>query len=235
GSSLVLASKITSPSGTVVYDFNADVYTNRTDPTDGLYTVMVPTNPAVELEAGTWIFNFQTDGDPINVNATAIVKTQPASANALDVNFFFVGVDGLDAATAQTDADFQEIVTNVGEIYSSAGISIGDISYNDVTGADADTFSVIDTTESPDGELFRLFELSSGQSNRAINFFFVADIAGSGGFSLLGLSGGAPGPPTIHGTRRSGVAINMADFIAGKADPMLLADAKQTTEIIMAH
>jgi len=43
GSELVIANKVTSPSGLVVFDWNADVSINRTDATDGLYTLLVPT------------------------------------------------------------------------------------------------------------------------------------------------------------------------------------------------
>ena len=74
--------------------------------------------------------------------------------------------------------------------------------------------------------------------NRALNFFFVADIeGGDAGFSLLGESGGVPGPPTLHGTERSGVMVNMANFEAAKdaGDDGMLTEATKLTEIIMAH
>ena len=238
GSNLTLASKITSPSGTVVYDFNEDIYTNRTDANDGLYTVLIPSNTAVDLESGDWQITFLSGGNTFTASFTGVIKTKPASANTLDVNLFFVGVDGLDAATAETDTNFQSILSNVESIYGGAGISFGNVSYIDVSGSDADTYGVIDSIDGPSSELARLFQLSKGQTNRAINFFFVADIGGGdAGFTLLGLAGGVPGPPALHGTTRSGVAVNMADFIEAKgaADADMIAEASGLVELIMAH
>lgn len=237
GSELVVADKITSPSETVVFDFDADITTNRTDATDGLYTILVPTNPDVVMEEGDWTINLRTGGGSFESTLTGVIKTQPPTENTLDLKLYFVGVDGLDAATAESDTAFQEIMTNVGAIYADANLSIRSIAYQDITGGDADTYGVIDSIDGPSSELAGLFSLSPSESNRSVNLFFVEDIGGGGGFSILGLSGGVPGPPVLQGTTRSGVAISMANYVAANeaGDEAMLAEASAELEIIIGH
>ena len=226
GGALILASKITSPAGEVVYDFENFVETNRTDAADAPYLFMLPSNPAVQLVAGQWEVEFFTDaGAPFEASVTAIYNTD-GLGTTLDLNLFFVGLDGLDATTAPEHQGFQQILTNVEAIYTAAGIRFGAKNYIDVTGDDADKFAVIDSIDGAGSELRQLFALSGGHPEGALNFFFVRDIGGGdAGFQLLGLAGGVPGPPGVNGTNRSGVAVNMVDF--GSADA--------TVEIIMAH
>ena len=80
--------------------------------------------------------------------------------------------------------------------------------------------------------------LSGPQNNRAINFFFVADInGGDAGFTLAGLSGGIPGPPGVHGTARSGVVVNMGSYLEAieSGDAEQIESARSLSEIIFAH
>lgn len=234
GKRLILADTITNPAGEKVFDFNNDIVKNRADALDRLYTVLVPNNPEVKLTAGDWTFTFVTDGAAYDITGRAVIKNS-TGPKTLDLNLFFVGLEETTAESAKSDDAFQQILTNVGEVYAQAGISIGKISYNAVSEADADTFAVIDYKAS---QQHSLYKLSSGMKNRALNYFFVADIeGGDAGFSLLGESGGVPGPPTLHGTERSGVMVNMANFEAAKegGDADLLTEASRLTEIIMAH
>ncbi len=234
GSELVIASKITSPSGTVYFDFNADISINRTDATDGLYTLLIPTNPDVVMEEGDWLINLMSGGGVFDASLTQVTKTAPATDKLLDLNIYLVGTEGIDAATAETDPGIQTILTNVGSIYGSIGVGVRAITYQDITGADADTYSVIDS----DAELASLFQLSPSESNISLNIFLVSDIAtGGGGFSILGLAGGVPGPPVLQGTSRSGVAVNMGSYLAAVAsgDQEMIDTAAAELEIIIAH
>ncbi len=234
GKRLILADTITNPAGEKVFDYNNDITKNRADPLDRLYTVLVPNNPEVKLTEGEWGFTFVTEGNPYDITARAVIKNSTAG-KTLDLNLFFVGLEETTAESAKDDTDFQQILTNVEAIYAQAGISVGTVSYNALTEEQADTFAVIDHSA---GQQHALYKLSSGMKNRALNYFFVADIeGGDAGFSLLGEAGGVPGPPTLHGTERSGVMVNMANFEAAKeaGDAELLSKASRLTEIIMAH
>jgi hypothetical protein len=231
GSELVLAETVTSPSDTVWWDFENDININRTDATDGLYTLLVPTSPDVLMEGGDWIVRLRSGSGTFDGSVTAVIQNEANTDNMLDLNLYFVGLDGLDAATAESDTGFQGILSNVVSIYSGAGAGVRAISYNDVSDA---ALSVIDS----DAELATLFQQSPNESNRSVNLFFVSDITtGGGGFSTLGLAGGVPGPPVLQGTSRSGVAINMGNYMAAvaAADQMMIDEATAQLEIIAAH
>lgn len=233
---LALAHTITSPTGKVVFSWPDEIATNRTDATDGVYTLLVPTTPEVEVTPGRWRLSFLTNEGAFDGQATAVVKTSPNTLGTLDLNLHFVGLgDGLDAAQARSSAAFQELLAGVERRWADAGLTIGEVSYHDITGTDADRFRVVDSVSAHGDELFELFALSAGHSNRALDLFFVADIATRDGFSLLGLAGGIPGPPLLHGTQRSGVVVNMSDWLAAAGDPAALAAAVTTVELVIAH
>ena len=211
GNNLLQADKVTSPSGKVVLDF-ADVADNKTEATDNIYTLILPNTPAVNLESGDWKVSFVTDAaSPLEITVEGIFKTAPASAKTLDLNLFFVGeVEGLTAEVAQSDEDFQKVISDFGEVYGQAGISVGNVNFLDITGADADRFNEVDF-----GDAERLIALSSGFDlpAQSLSFFFVADLTDpNSDFSQLGVSPGLPGPPTIQGTERSGVVVNLLGF-----------------------
>jgi hypothetical protein len=231
GGELAIASKVTSPSGVTVFDFNADISTNRTDAQDRLYTLLVPTNPDVAVEEGDWIINMMSGGSEIDVNFTSVIKQQPNADFIVDLNLYFVGLDGLDAATAEADPGFQAIMSQVDGIYQSTGITVRSLTYNDITGADADTYGVLDSED----ELAWMLGSVERKNEIAMNVFFVGDISYSAG--LLGISLGAPGPPTLQGTEKSGVAANMASYLAATAmqDQELIDAASEELVRIIAH
>ena len=227
---LIAIERITSPDGTVVFDLFNGPATNRVDTSEGLYSVLIPNNPAVALTEGDWQVIVVTQGSEFSVNGTAIIKNE-AGSGTMDLNLFFAGVDGLDSTTAPMDSDFQAVLSDVGAIYGTAGITIGETNYIDVSD---EALAVVEG----DAELATLFRQSSSQSNRALNFFFVKDLVGNdAGFTLLGKAGGVPGPSIQHGTDKSGVVVNMGNYIAAKAsgDAAMLTEALDQVEIIMAH
>ena len=220
GSELAIASKVTSPSGQVVFDFNADINTNRTDVQDVLYTLLVPTNPSVAVEEGDWLINMMTGGSAIDVDLTAIVKTQAATNNTIDVNLYFAGLDALDGTTAQTDEGFQAILSQVNSIYAGVGLTVRAINYFDVQG---EQYAVIDN----DAEMQEMFTTVGRKSEQAVNIFFVADLP------FLGLAGGVPAPPILQGTPKSGVAANMSSYLAAVAagDQAMIDEAATREEV----
>lgn len=238
GSNLVLAEKITTPGGEVVFDFQQGVTTNRTDVVDGIYTVLLPSNPAVELEAGTWTLAYLSGGGAFTGEVTAVVKTGSATAKAVDVNIYLVGLDGLTAETAPNDPGLQQLLEGVEQAWSGAGLRLGEVSWREISGEDGERLTVIDSIDGPSSELAQLFKRSQGEAGRALNLFMVSDItAGDSGFSIVGLAGGVPGPPALHGTGRSGVAVNLADLLEARAagDDAMIEEARRLTEIIIAH
>jgi hypothetical protein len=60
-------------------------------------------------------------------------------------------------------------------------------------------------------ELQQLFASSKGMQGSSLNLFLVRKLESSAipGGEVLGMAGGIPGPPGIHGTVHSGVALSM--------------------------
>ncbi len=231
---LMIAEKVTTPSGEVVFDFEEDISINRTDATVGSYTLLVPTNPDVSPEPGKWVISLRTGSEPLEGEVKLVVKMEPAEAKVIDLNLHFVGIEGLTAEDAIDDISFQGILEAVSDIYDSVGITLGEVTYNTIDGDDAETFGVIDSEE----ELAGLFQTVPSESSQSLNLFLVNDIAfGDAGLSILGLAGGVPGPPTLQGTSTSGVAINMGSYLTAfeSGDPDMLVAAGEELEIIIAH
>ncbi len=159
------------------------------------------------------------DTGSARVRVSALVKRaspRPVTSGALDLNVFLVGV-GITAATAPTSTRVTGALSRLDAILGGeAAITVGDVDYYDITGADATQYQVVDTTDGEDSELARLFRLSAPRSGRRLNIFLVRSIeGGSGGFHALGIAGGIPGPVGIHGTQHSGVVVAFDPSVVG--------------------
>ncbi len=233
GQTLAQPATITNPSGVVVFEAGKTL-TNRSDAYAHVSTTVVPVNPDVKVEAGEWQFVFFGSASA-NATVDAVFRLDSSpNSGTLDLNLHFVGLEVLDAATAGDDADFQAILDGVASVYSGAGISLGKRQYFDI---DDEAFAVLSTNAVGSDELLTLLERhTADRDNRAVNLFFVADIEdSSSSASLLGVSGGVPGPPGLHGTRRSGVAVNMANYLAAVEAGEGLSEAQDEVELIVAH
>lgn len=154
-----------------------------------------------------------------------VTETAPA-AQALDLNIYYVGIQGLDAASAPADPALQEAITTLDAIYAEAGIALGEIRHFDVAPEVADEFAIIeDVTTEPD--LLVATSVPPGSTDDellSVNVFFVADMDDGG---VVGISQGIPGPIGLHGTPGSGVVLT-AEFLGGSA-------GNQLTGQILAH
>jgi hypothetical protein len=143
------------------------------------------------------------------IDYTLYVKFDPAGGvtGRLDANLFFVGSDNVDASTAPSSSRFQNALREWERVYGGSGITVGNYTYNAVDAAAAERYRVVDYGEDIDSvEVGGILSLSSGRTEHAVNVFFVHDFAGYG---LLGVAGGIPGPPAVHGTTHSGVIVNL--------------------------
>jgi len=126
----------------------------------------------------------------------------------LDMNFYFVGVNGLDSENADDSSDFAEMLSAFDTAWGQAGIVRGDVRYIDVTGDVADRFSVIREQD----EVFELVQLSRQPGDTrsdllSVNVFFIRGFAGNMG-STLGVSAGIPGVAGIHGSPGTGLVFS---------------------------
>lgn len=215
-SSRVVVFDITDPAGTNIFNFTSPTNIADIFPTalPGGFSVLLPNSPTLPFASGPWTFNL-ADTRPTTVNIQAIIKTASNAAlttGKLNANLFFVGLPGLNAGSAPTDPNFQTVLSKVRSIYAQIGVELGDLTYIDITGADAISFT--DVQEQDLGALFRLSNHPKARDG-AVNIFLVDSIIVNGvGGLILGESGGIPGMP-IRGTPGSGLAVTMADFPNG--------------------
>ncbi len=214
-STRVVTYNIADPSGTTIFNFASPTNIAKIllPAQAGGISVLLPNSPTVPFASGQWTFNLLASR-PTTASVQALIKTAPTSTlttGKLNANLFFVGLPGLNAGSAPTDPNFQAVLSKVRSIYAQIGVELGDLTYIDITGPDAVTF-----TDVQESDLGALFMLSNNPAARdgAINIFFVDSIVSfgfGGGFIVLGESGGFPGMP-IRGTPGSGLAVTMADF-----------------------
>ena len=230
GDADVLASRIESPSGDIVFDMNDSSSKNFSEQHILPYTVVVPNHPSVGMEAGDWHLSLLAS-ENVNVNATVVIQTAQRATQTLEVRIILVLSDeaSLDATSAAENADFQSLLSGVTDVFFQAGIEFSVVEYVGVDAEQATEYGVLDSIDGENSELAQLLRLGGDSDSRVLNVFFVEDIAvGSGRTRIAGVSGGTPGPPTINGTGRSGVAINLGSFLADPTD----VDA---TVITIAH
>jgi hypothetical protein len=200
---------IADPSGTTIWNYDREINPN---PPNILKlfrfqsSVLLPNTPTLPFASGPWTFTLRSlfgRSYPLGANFAAVTKTAPTpmlTTGKLNANLFFVGVPGLDAKTAQTDPNFQTVLSNVQRIYAQVGVQLGELTYIDITGDDAVTFSDLIFTD-----LVDLVPLSSNPKARdgAINIFLVNSIIPC--CNIAGIDPDVPGVPVPrHSEERSG-------------------------------
>ncbi len=151
-----------------------------------------------------------------DVELTMRVKRGEAlRGGTIDLDIYLVGV-GFDASAAPGEARLTEATENLRSIWATAGLTLGDIRFHDVAAAAAGRLSIIDTLDGRESELAELMRLGAGTTGDAISIFLVRSIAADGdGGIILGIAGGIPGPPGVHGTMHSGVAVTYDSSVIG--------------------
>jgi hypothetical protein len=145
----------------------------------------------------------------------------------LDLNVFYVGALELRPEGDRGPELLAQALDRVDEILGQADIVIGEVRQIAVRGAlpmrgtyfrngdGAQGFTMLKVRYGSYVELPGLFQLSAGAGNRAINLFLLSDIAPLvAGSEPEAEAGGIPGPPAMHGTAGSGIAVAV-DMMAG--------------------
>lgn len=126
----------------------------------------------------------------------------PASGN-LNLRLWFVGISGINASNAASNARLQGAIAAMRSAYAQVGITVQVAGYQDITGADATRLTVIDS----EAEMRDLFAHSTPDAPN-INMFFVQGISASAGLEgAIGVAGDIVGPVTLAGTVSSGVVV----------------------------
>ena len=103
--------------------------------------------------------------------------------SVLPLNIFLANGITPTQATAANDANFQSMLTQLGQILGAQGITLGDIDYYDILSPTFDNIA--------QGEETQLFQVGGSATRLRLNLFFVKQVwAGQ----LLGISGSIDGP-----------------------------------------
>ncbi|MEM1348551.1 MAG: M12 family metallo-peptidase [Myxococcota bacterium] len=193
---------------------------------------IVPATPnfTSQLEAGAHTYDLDTDSGDL----CSYLLEESTPGGTIDINLYFVGVPGIDASSAPTNASIQAVLGKFDEIYQAANVQIGTVRYFD---ADEDTtmrYSVIRSQQ----DIQRLVATSARPGDTlddvvSINAFFTQRIALGG---AIGVSSGLPGPAGLHGTPGSGVVFTSQflgrSFQQGDGRTV---DGNDYTGIVFAH
>lgn len=201
---------------------------NRYFPDQQLASLFYPITPAMPLKTGLHTAYLATSqADPMKVWVS--LKLGQAQKGTLDINWYFLNLAGtcvpipaLNAASAPAHSWMTELRGSLAKILQTANIGIGNETFQDLSNPSLDILNLNDAGPSPEADA--LFSASKGQTGPAVNIFLVREIqatAGLMGGIVLGLSGGIPGPPAIHGTAHSGIAFSVqtACFQLGGYNP----------------
>jgi hypothetical protein len=126
----------------------------------------------------------------------------------IDVNFYFVGVDNLDATSAPDSQTFGLMLEAFDAAYAQANIGLGDVAYYEVIGDVRDEYRIIRQQEA----VFDLVQLSRqpGETRSDLlsaNVFFIQGFGGEMG-GVLGVSAGIPGAAGVHGSQGTGLVFS---------------------------
>jgi hypothetical protein len=213
-----------APNGKAIYNLN--------NPEDSAFfwvpvgppggeTVLFPNAPRVTLVPGKYQMSWVSDRAG-SARFSVLFKRQSGvvQAGSLPLVFLFTPGGVLNARSASTDQAFQQALMGFQQIYAAGGITVGPVKYVDVTGPNAQSYVVIDSED----ELNQLFTLANDSPENGLHFFMVDQITfgGSSGGTILGSSGGIPGPPSFPGLLHGGVAVS-ASFLRQSGGAALLA------------
>ena len=209
--------ELKTPSGKVISELTTACkeysVPNRYSADTQISTLLVPNNASVTVEPGIHTYTLGTTKAGLTPHVTLQLKMGQAQKGSVQLNWVFLNLAGtcipgptLNKASAPKHAWFAKLRNNLQTILKTAGVSVSAETYGDLKNPALDT---IDLAGVPT-ELYQLFSSSKGIKGKVINIYLVREIKSSSmGGIVLGFAGGIPGPPAIHGSAHSGVAMSM--------------------------
>lgn len=153
-----------------------------------------------------------------SLRATTVSRAR--EGRVLDLRFFYVGVSR-EPGGSEPAPWLAAALVEVARIFGAADLVLGEVTHHDVVGALATRYAVVDRVGDDLPELSELLRLSAGARGPAVSVFLVREVDGA-----LGISGAIPGPPGMHGTPASGIAIS-TDMFAGDSLGLALTIAHE--------
>jgi hypothetical protein len=176
---------------------------------------------------GNWRLRLGADGPTTATSSVFVRRTMDGAfhGGVVDMNVFLAPGAGVDAAYVST------VIDQIFSTYWGPGIGLtkGNVTFQSL----ASSFDSVDS----DQELGAMFATSQGVGPApAVNLFVVGDFTF---VNALGIAGGIPAAPMVHGTEKSGVAYTPTDDPGYDASILAhemghLAGLFHTTEIQVA-
>ena len=150
---------------------------------------------------------------PMDVRVLVKHGVDEPDEGTLDLNLWFTEATGVSAADGPTHPRIVAMLTQLNEVLGAVGVTIGAVTYQDVS---PELPQVVSSTLGKDSDLGLLFQSTAG-SGPGTNIVFVGGIVKESLETpttgiVLGIAGGIPGPPfVVDGSSHSGVAISWPD------------------------
>jgi hypothetical protein len=202
---------IMTPSGKVIYNVNDptvnDVKLGASGWVTGSMALLFPNAPRVSLVPGKYqiaLGSFTNTTSKVDV----LFKSQSGvlQGGTLPLVMWFTKNQFLNATTAKTNAAFQKAIADMTRIYGKIGIKIGPLTYIDVPDPVGTNTAVLQDL----ADAAPLMAYANTSQEQGLHMFFIEQFNFQGGATLLGISGGIPGPPAYPGLQHSGVIVSLA-------------------------
>jgi hypothetical protein len=194
---------------------DAEAPRNPVSPFGNPLTLHIPNGPR-SIVSGSG-YEAVIAGDEGDLDATLLSRVG-TPARVLDVDLFYVGASGLSPLGEQGPPRVRRALAALEQTFANSRIRVGVVRQHEVVGGLRERLSVIEASMGSLGaeypELPELYALSAGAARPSISVFLTRTID-----LALGISGGIPGPMTMHGTGGSGIAIGV-DSLAAPGSPV---------------
>lgn len=129
----------------------------------------------------------------------------------LDLNVYVATTRWSGAEEARSDADLDQILERVAELFEPAGVEIGRVRFGELPEQVRDSYRIIRS----ENDVYRLTGYGEAPDDSldghlSVDLFLVDDMR-LGGVDILGLSGGLPGAAGLHGNARNGLVFQTTD------------------------
>jgi len=174
-------------------------------PGEDVFTATLPSSDRTELMlvpgGGTYRFRlYRMSGSAGSFQVRAIVHNRPlgvVSGGRVDLNVFLAAGLGFDEFDAPTETKLQDMLDELGRIFSQQGLQLGDVNYLALSNSAFDEV----TSNAEFGDM--LEESSRGVAGRLNLFLVKKTLSGS----VVGVAARIAGPSSL-GTRASGVMVD---------------------------
>jgi hypothetical protein len=182
--------------------------------------MQVPDSAAVQLTPGPWQFTYGTSSSLSTATARVYLKLSPAAITTgrLPLNFYIPDLSAACQAVSAANAAtvLAADISDMRNIYNQAGITISDVTFHDVSGANTIKVSISPTVPNP-ADLDNILRTDTAGHGTTVGMdvVLVRQIQDTNGANsnVLGIAGGIPGSPEL-GTAHSGAVVSIENLSA---------------------